>query len=496
MRLDARGAWRGRPRRAASPATRLRLVRERGVADLQPARRADHPRTHFETRYQQYFLYFFDPSAQILVPEPVYVPRGRQSADDAGPAAGARPRPGPARAVRSFIPAGTEVDLSVPVSGDGIADVPLTEQVRELDGEELELVFAQIAWTLRQVSGVERMRITVGGAPLEIPDEGGPPRRVTAWTEFDPSIHWASQGSSGSAAAGCWRCPPTATATSRPSSAPRSTPCATSRSTCPRNRSRGSPRTARPSWWRGRRPTWRRPRRAPWRSTAGPTCSGPPGTSTGRCGSWTVPGQAHHGRRTPGQGRRRVPRPRDRGAGHHVVHALRDGTRFVAVVSAPGGDRVLVSRVLHDQEGQVRRMTRAETLAVGPRGIGGSVTSPGAPGLARPAHRAVPAGQRGGARPRRRLLGAGREQPRRGGLPPARRAPGRLTERRGPRSTSGTRNGRVLARSPPTGSGPDRWCAAGSGARLRRLTHTGTSARGPHGAARVRAGPCGSRTAP
>ena len=66
------------------------------------------------------------------------------------------PDPALRGAVRSFIPAGTEVDLSVPVSGDGIAEVPLTEQVRDLDGEELQLLFAQIAWTLRQVSGVER----------------------------------------------------------------------------------------------------------------------------------------------------------------------------------------------------------------------------------------------------------------------------------------------------------------------------------------------------
>ena len=38
------------------------------------------PETWFEQRFRQVSLYFFDPSAQILVPEPVFVPRGDQLA--------------------------------------------------------------------------------------------------------------------------------------------------------------------------------------------------------------------------------------------------------------------------------------------------------------------------------------------------------------------------------------------------------------------------------
>ena len=38
------------------------------------------PESWFEQRFRQVSLYFFDPTAQILVPEPVFVPRGDQLA--------------------------------------------------------------------------------------------------------------------------------------------------------------------------------------------------------------------------------------------------------------------------------------------------------------------------------------------------------------------------------------------------------------------------------
>ena len=38
------------------------------------------PQSWFAQRFRQVSLYFFDPSATVLVPEPVFVPRGRQFA--------------------------------------------------------------------------------------------------------------------------------------------------------------------------------------------------------------------------------------------------------------------------------------------------------------------------------------------------------------------------------------------------------------------------------
>ncbi|WP_278259092.1 hypothetical protein [Nocardioides convexus] len=42
------------------------------------------PATWFQQRYRQVSLYYFDPIAQILVPEPVFVPQGDQARDQPG----------------------------------------------------------------------------------------------------------------------------------------------------------------------------------------------------------------------------------------------------------------------------------------------------------------------------------------------------------------------------------------------------------------------------
>jgi len=191
--LDDRGGWLGETAGDAGVSYRLRLERERGQWRISnPPDALVVPRSHFESRFQQYFVYYFDPAAEILVPQPVYLPRG-----EVAPTLLVRTLlRGPGRSlqdvVRTFVPRGTELEISVPVSDAGIAEVPLTEEFLTLGGDDLQMALAQIAWTLRQVSGIESMRVTVGDSPLEIPGAGAPPS-VTGWTEFDPSIHWASQ---------------------------------------------------------------------------------------------------------------------------------------------------------------------------------------------------------------------------------------------------------------------------------------------------------------
>ncbi len=60
------------------------------------------------------------------------------------------------------MPAGTRLDgISVPVSRNGTAEVPLSDEVLDVDDRQLNLLFAQVAWTLRQISGVRR----VAGSP-------------------------------------------------------------------------------------------------------------------------------------------------------------------------------------------------------------------------------------------------------------------------------------------------------------------------------------------
>ena len=193
VELDSRGTWQGDPTGGRGVTYRLRLVKEGGewrVAN--PPDRLLIPRPHFDTRYEQYFLYFPDPSGQVMVPEPVYLPRGRQTPTllVAGLLKG--PEPGLRSTERTFFPRGSALDgISVPVSGDGTAEVPLGRRILSAGSDQLHVVLAQLAWTLAQVPGVRRMRITVDGTPVDVPgsrnDVG-----VDGFTEFDPAVAWAS----------------------------------------------------------------------------------------------------------------------------------------------------------------------------------------------------------------------------------------------------------------------------------------------------------------
>jgi hypothetical protein len=194
VQLDGRGEWLGDPTHGTGLHWRLRLVREDGewrISD--PPDALVIPRAHFDARFTQYFLYFFDDSDQVLVPEPVYVPRGAQAPTELVSGLLRGPDRDLLGVERTQFPAGTRLDdLSVPVTRDGTAEVPLSDEVLHLDRSRLGLVFAQLAWTLGQVPGVERIRVTVDGSPLDLPGGAGQVR-VDQWSQYDPAVAWASQ---------------------------------------------------------------------------------------------------------------------------------------------------------------------------------------------------------------------------------------------------------------------------------------------------------------
>lgn len=193
VQLDERGSWLGEVGGTGGVRYTLTLARERGewrIAD--PPDALIVPRSHFESRYEQFFVYFFDPTGRVLVPEPTYLPRGEQAATLLVRQLLRGPAPRLEQVLRSFIPGGTEYVLSVPVSDEGVAEVPLSEEVLGLDPEDREMVLAQLAWTLRQVTGLEAMRVVVDGSPLEVPGQGSP-QPVTAWPQFDPAVYGASR---------------------------------------------------------------------------------------------------------------------------------------------------------------------------------------------------------------------------------------------------------------------------------------------------------------
>lgn len=167
--LDTHGMWQG-----PLPPSQRRLTFPMGFEDGEwridaaPDALIVHD-TFFQERFRQLSLYFFDPTARLLVPEPVFVPRGGQLATSLvrgllqGPPAQA------GGSTTSFFPRGsTLADVSVPVTGDGVAQVALRGDLASTDEESLELMTAQIAWTLRQDPSVESVQISIGGNPVTL----------------------------------------------------------------------------------------------------------------------------------------------------------------------------------------------------------------------------------------------------------------------------------------------------------------------------------------
>lgn len=184
--LDGVGGWRG-----AVPDDELTLSFQVTVEDgefriVDPKDALVVPASWFQQRYRQVALYYFDPNAQILVPEPVFVPRGEQLATTLVSGLLTGPPPRSRGLVRSYLPPGLSVGLSVPVDEQGVADVDLVGDAPRTTAEEAELLLAQLAWTLRQVSGISAVRVTVGGVDLPIPG-GASQYPVSSAVEFDPS---------------------------------------------------------------------------------------------------------------------------------------------------------------------------------------------------------------------------------------------------------------------------------------------------------------------
>jgi hypothetical protein len=187
VQLDSRGSWLGDPTGGKGFTFDLHLVREGDewrISD--PPNALVISRTHFDTRFVRYDLHFFDPSARILVPEPVYVPAGAEAPSLLVSGLLAGPDPKLKSVERTFFPAGTKLELSVPVEG-GVADIPLSSEILDTDSGQRDLAMAQLAWTLRQVPGIERMRVTVDGTPLDR-TTGASALSLLGWSSYDPSL--------------------------------------------------------------------------------------------------------------------------------------------------------------------------------------------------------------------------------------------------------------------------------------------------------------------
>jgi hypothetical protein len=169
QRLDARGGWvGGSPGQSAN--LRLRLVREEGQWRItNPPNALAVPESYFASLFVPFDLYFYDQSGRVLVPDRVYVPAGEQTATNLvrglllGPGASLE------SVTTSAFPSRSLLDLGVVVTAGGMAEVPLGTSILKLSQRELGRAVAQLARTLRQVPGINRLRITVDGAPVPLP---------------------------------------------------------------------------------------------------------------------------------------------------------------------------------------------------------------------------------------------------------------------------------------------------------------------------------------
>jgi Lipoprotein LpqB beta-propeller domain/Sporulation and spore germination len=187
--LDPRGVW-----RSAEPGQQVRfafkLVKVNGQLRIAtaPVGRLIASDT-FSFSYQAKNLYFFTPKMDALVPDPVYVPLhgpDGQSATVLAQALLAGPTSRLGDAVLSAAPKGTEV-VSVTVDADGVATVSLNDRVAGLGPDLRPKLAAQLAWTLRQVPGVLKLKLTAAGQPYEV--EGTTEELpITRWDSYDAAF--------------------------------------------------------------------------------------------------------------------------------------------------------------------------------------------------------------------------------------------------------------------------------------------------------------------
>ena len=163
-KYDARGAWR---RSHDSTDLEFSLVEEDGQWRISEAPNAlIVPGSWFGDWYEPVSLFYFDPTSQILVPEPVFAPKGDQFASSL--VRGLLKPPGGkyAQVYATAFPRTLEPGLSVPISSAGIAEVTLDGDPELIDNAMAQRMLAQLAWTLRQEPSVRAIQLTVGGRSI------------------------------------------------------------------------------------------------------------------------------------------------------------------------------------------------------------------------------------------------------------------------------------------------------------------------------------------
>ena len=191
-RIGAAGQWLG-PLRAAASEVSFPMSQENGEWRIASAPDALLvPRTFYDAAFQDASLYFFDPTARILVPEVVHLPQGQQFTTALVAALLLGPRPAEKAGVsRTFLPPGLSVKPVV--VRDGSADVTLSgSDPGPLGRRTTRLMLTQLAWTLRQDPTVRTFTLNLAGRQVTDASGSSTFRVDSPDTRYDPSVPNAS----------------------------------------------------------------------------------------------------------------------------------------------------------------------------------------------------------------------------------------------------------------------------------------------------------------
>jgi hypothetical protein len=184
-RLSSHGAWLDGTD-STTTTLQLSVVQEGGHWRIDnPPNALAIPAPYFTSLFVPFSLYWFDRTGTVLVPTKLYLPRGEETATNLVRGLLAGPPPAQQQVTVNAFPSQAALDFAVVVNDAGIAEVPLGPSVLRLAPADLNRLVVQLAWTLRQVPGIYRLRITVNGAPVPLPD-GSIDVSVNTGADYDP----------------------------------------------------------------------------------------------------------------------------------------------------------------------------------------------------------------------------------------------------------------------------------------------------------------------
>ena len=182
--VDDRGTWRGK-RGSGEVELKFPMIKEDNEWRIAKAPNAFIVTDDwFQDHYSPASIYYFDPTAGILVPEPVFVP-DEQEASALVQALLDGPGPQLDDVVTSFVPEGLKLGLSVPISDEGVATIALEGDSGPLPPDAAALMIYQFAWTLRQDPRITSFSITIGDQPVTL--DGSTPLSIDLGSEYDPT---------------------------------------------------------------------------------------------------------------------------------------------------------------------------------------------------------------------------------------------------------------------------------------------------------------------